>query len=293
VLGDGTIVSGLHKMLKNNSGYDLKNLLIGSEGTLGIITRAVLRMRARPMAVSTAWCGLGDFASVTTLLRRAQAELSGGVSAFEVMWPSYVNFVHANFEELRRPLAGQHAFHVLLETDGADAEAQAAQFEAFLAQMFEDGILEDATIAMSERAALDFWAVRDAPGEFPRLMPAMVAFDISFAVRDLAEAADRITAGLATRYPDALAVVYGHLGDGNIHLIVNPSDPSPGVAKEIEAFVYGVVQDLNGSVSAEHGIGVKKRDVLDCTRAQGERVAMQAIRSALDPRAILGRGRIL
>jgi FAD/FMN-containing dehydrogenase len=293
VLADGRIVSGLHKMLKNNSGYDLKNLLIGSEGTLGIITRAVLRLRPRPMGVSTAWCGLPDFAAVTKLLRRAQQDLAGGVSAFEVMWPSYTDFVFGNFKDLRRPLAGDHAFHVLLETDGADPEAQGEQFEAFLARMFEEEVLEDAAVAMSERAALDFWAVRDAPGEFPRLIPAMIGFDISFAVRDVAEAAARISDGLRERHPGSLALVYGHLGDGNIHLIVDVPGGAPAAVEAVEAFVYAVVSELHGSVSAEHGIGLKKRDVLSRTRTGEELATMLAIKQALDPRAILGRDRVL
>lgn len=293
VLADGRVISGLHKMLKNNSGYDLRNLLIGSEGTLGIITRAVLRLRPRPLGVSTAWCGLPDFRAVTTLLRRAQSELAGGVSAFEVMWPSYYDYVLGNFPELRRPLEGRHGFYVLLETDGADPEAQGEQFEAFLARMFEEEVLEDAAVAMSERAALDFWAVRDAPGEFPRLIPEMIAFDISFAVSDLAEAAARITAGLDERHPGSLALVYGHLGDGNIHLIVDVPGSTAETVASVEGFVYGVVSDLNGSVSAEHGIGLKKRSVLSRTRGPDELAAMRAIKAALDPKDILGRARIL
>ncbi|GAB7553888.1 FAD-binding oxidoreductase [Novosphingobium sp. 11B] len=293
VLADGRVISGLHKMLKNNSGYDLKNLLIGSEGTLGIITRVVLRLRPRPLGVSTAWCGLDDFKAVTTLLRRAQSELAGGVSAFEVMWPSYYDYVLGNFPELRRPLAGSHGFYVLLETDGADPEAQGEQFEAFLARMFEEEVLEDAAVAMSERAALDFWAVRDAPGEFPRLIPNMIAFDISFAVSDLAEAAGRITQGLEARHPGSLALVYGHLGDGNIHLIADVPGATAETVEAVEAFVYGVVSDLGGSVSAEHGIGLKKRKVLSRTRTPDELATMSAIKQALDPRGILGRGRIL
>lgn len=293
VLADGRIISGLHKMLKNNSGYDLKNLLIGSEGTLGVITRVVLRLRPRPLGVSTAWCGLPDFKAVTSLLRRAQSELAGGVSAFEVMWPSYYDYVLGNFPELRRPVAGQHGFYVLLETDGADPQAQSEQFEAFLARMFEEGLIEDAAVATSERAALDFWAVRDAPGEFPRLIPDMIAFDISFAVSDLAEAATRITQGLETRYPGSLALVYGHLGDGNIHLIIDVPGVTAAIVDDVEAFLYGVVSDLNGSVSAEHGIGLKKRKMLCRTRTPDELAAMGAIKQALDPRDILGRGRIL
>ncbi|MCJ2182429.1 FAD-binding oxidoreductase [Novosphingobium sp. 1949] len=292
VLADGRIITGLHKMIKNNSGYDLKNLLIGSEGTLGIITRVVLRMIPRPKAISTAWCGLGDFTAVTTLLRRAQAELPGGVSAFEVMWPSYHDFVIGHFDQLRRPLQEDHAFYVLLESEGSNADIQSEQFEAFLGQMFEDGILEDAAIAQSERDALDFWDVRDAPAEFPILMPRLIAFDISFAVRDLATAADTITKGIDKRFPGALALVYGHLGDGNIHLIANIPDGDDAAIKAVEDFVYSVVSDLNGSVSAEHGIGLKKRNVLGKSRSVNEIATMKAIKNALDPRNILSPGRI-
>ncbi len=292
VLADGRIVGGLHKMLKNNTGYDMRNLLIGSEGTLAVITRAVLRLRPRPQGVSTAWCGLADFAAVTKLLRSAQSELAGGVSAFEVMWPSYHDFVLSNFPDLRRPLAGSHAFHVLLETDGADPGAQSAQFEAFLGAALENGLIEDAVIAQSETDALRFWAVRDAPAEFPRLMPDLIAFDISFAVGKLAEAADRITSGITARHAGALALVYGHLGDGNLHLIIDVPDTTPAIVRDIEDFVYGVVSDLSGSVSAEHGIGLKKRGVLGRTRTADEIAAMAAIKRALDPNGILGRGRI-
>jgi len=293
VLADGGIVGGLHKMLKNNTGYDLKNLLIGAEGTLGVVTRVVLRLRPRPTGVSTAWCGLGDFAAVTTLLRRAQAGLIGGVSAFEVMWPSYYDFVLGNVADLRRPLEGRHAYNVLLETDGPEAEAQAEQFQGFLATLLEEGVIEDAAIAMSERDAAEFWRIRDAPGEFMSLMPDMVAFDISFAVRDLAEAAGRLTELMASRYPGSLALVYGHLGDGNIHLLVDAPDITDAIRQDIEALVYGVVSDLGGSVSAEHGIGVKKRKVLGLTRTPDELAAMTAIKRALDPNGVLNPGRIL
>ncbi|MGC1303314.1 MAG: FAD-binding oxidoreductase [Caulobacteraceae bacterium] len=293
VLADGRVVGGLHKMLKNNTGYDLKNLLIGSEGTLGVITQAVLRLRPRPTAVSTAWCGLADFGAVTTLLRRAQAELAGGVSAFEVMWPSYYDFVLTNLPHLRRPLAGAHGFHVLLETDGADPEAQSAQFQAFLGRMLEAGIVEDAAIAMSERDVGAFWAIRDAPGEFLKLLPDMIAFDISFAVRDVAEAADRLSQAMAARYRGSLALIYGHLGDGNIHLLADVPGATETIRTDVETLVYDVVSDLHGSVSAEHGIGIKKRGVLGRTRTAEELAAMAAIKSALDPHNVLNPGRIL
>jgi FAD/FMN-containing dehydrogenase len=293
VLADGQVVGGLHKMLKNNTGYDLRNLLIGSEGTLGVITRAVLRLQAKPRAVSTAWCGLSNFAAVTTLLRQAQASLGGGVSAFEVMWPSYYNYVLGNFPQLRRPLSQSFPFNVLLETDGTNAEVQESEFVSFLGEMLEQGIIDDAAIANSDKDALDFWALRDAPGEFPRLMPNLVAFDISFAISRLEEAVQRITTSVAMSHPGSLALFYGHLGDGNIHLIVDPKGGANDTNGAIESLVYEVVGALDGAVSAEHGIGVKKRGVLPLSRGPGDLAVMRAIKNALDPNDILAPDRVI
>jgi len=178
-------------------------------------------------------------------------------------------------------LAGEHRFHVLLESDGGDAD----RFEAFLGRMLERHVIEDAALAMSEADALAFWAVRDAPGEFKSLMPDLIAFDVSFAVRDLGLAADMIAAALS----GARVLTYGHLGDGNIHLIVDSAiDPA-----DIEKRVYAVVAELGGSVSAEHGIGRKKRELLGITRTADELAAMAAVKAALDPHGILNPGRIL
>ena len=293
VLADGSVISGLHKMIKNNTGYELKQLLAGSEGTLGIITRAVLRLRPRPQAVATAWCGLPSFDAVTTLLQRAQAQLGGGVSAFEVMWPSYLNYVLGNVPGLRAPLAGPHAFHVLLENAGSDAEHHLAAFDEFLEQMLTEGVLEDAAVARSQADARAFWALRDAPGHFPTLMPGLVGFDISFAIADIGRAAAECDTLLRERWPGCTALVYGHLGDGNLHLITHVPGTVDQPAHAIESAVYDLVRRYGGAVSAEHGIGTHKRAVLGHTRSAAELAAMRAIKSALDPRNILNPGKVL
>jgi FAD/FMN-containing dehydrogenase len=292
VLPDGRLIGRLDKMLKNNTGYDLRDLLIGSEGTLAVISRAVLRLRPRPTAVSTAWCGLEEFEKVTTLLRRAQGLLSGRVSAFEVMWSSYYGYIRNMYPRLRKPLAENYNYHVLLETDGSDSQAQQAQFDSFLQAMFEAGIVKDAVIASSQKDVNDFWAVREATGEFLRLLPNMIAFDISFAVRDVETVATEISRKLRARYPDCLALFYGHLGDGNIHLIVDVPGHTSSTAGEVEELVYGTVGKFSGAVSAEHGIGLKKRDVLARSRSNTEIDVMRGIRRALDPYNILNPGRI-
>jgi FAD/FMN-containing dehydrogenase len=291
VLADGSVVGGLNKMIKNNTGYDLRHLLVGSEGTLAVITRAVLRLRPQPSAVSTAWCGLPDYGAVTTLLARAQAGLPAGVSAFEVMWPGYYEFVLGHLPELRRPLQGRHAYYVLLESSGADAPRQAEAFEAFLAGLLEEGVLADAALAASHADAQAFWAIRDAPGEYPRILPGHVAFDVSFAICDVGEAARRCDAALRARWPEAVILVYGHLGDGNIHIVVKAA--APATAEQIESVVYGITRELNGSVSAEHGIGTKKLEVLGFSRSVADLAAMRAVKAALDPLGLLNPGKLL
>ncbi|MGA7776303.1 MAG: FAD-binding oxidoreductase [Paraburkholderia sp.] len=293
VLPDGSVIGGLRKMIKNNTGYDLRNLLIGSEGTLAVITRAVLRLRHKPRAMSTAWCGLPDYDSVTTLLRRSQERLPAGVSAFEVMWPGYYDFVLQRLPELRAPLEGKHAYYVLLESSGADPARQAQAFEEFLAGMLEDNVIADAALASSEADAAAFWAIRDAPGEYPRLIPGRVSFDVSFSITDVGDAANRCEERLRARWPNATILIYGHLGDGNLHIVVQEPDWPPSTAPEVQKVVYGVTGDMGGSVSAEHGIGVKKLGVLALSRSPAELAAMKTVKAALDPRNILNPGKLM
>ncbi len=292
VLADGRVIGGQRAMLKNNTGYDLRHLLIGSEGTLGIITRAVLRLRAHPSAVATAWCGLPDYDAVTRLLHRAQARLANGVSAFEVMWPGYYRFVLNNVSGLRAPLQGEHSFHVLLESLGSDSRRHQAEFESFLGDMLEDGTLDDAAVAQSEQDARQFWDMRDAPANFPVMMPRLIAFDVSFALGDIATAAQDCANMLDREWPGSTLLVYGHLGDGNLHVIINVPDPDEARTRAVENAVYDLVERWHGSVSAEHGIGIKKRNVLGRSRSADELAVMAAIRQALDPAGILNPGKL-
>jgi len=292
VLANGDVASGMHKMIKNNSGYDLRHLLIGSEGTLGVMTRAVLRLRPRPTAVATAWCALPDYDAVTTLLACSQAELPAGVSAFEVMWAGYYDAVLANLPALRAPLQDRYPYYVLLESVGSDAGPHAATFEAFLGRMLEEGVVVDAALAQSETDAIAFWTIRDAPGEYPKFIPDHSAFDVSFSISDVGPAAGRCERALRQRWPDALVMIYGHLGDGNLHVVVDLPGTQGRLHDEIDRVVYEVTREFQGSVSAEHGIGVKKKAFLGHTRTAVEIAAMRRIKAALDPHGILNPGKI-
>ena len=292
VLANGEVTSAMHKMIKNNSGYDLRNLLIGSEGTLAVITRAVLRLRPRPTAVATAWCALPDYAAVTKLLALSQAQLSAGVSAFEVMWAGYYDAVLANLGQLRAPLDKRHPYYVLLESVGSDPARHAEAFEAFLGSMLEAGVVTDAALAQSEADALAFWTIRDAPGEYPKFIPHHSAYDVSFSISDVGQVAAVCEQRLQERWPDALVMIYGHLGDGNLHIVVDIPGTQGRLHDEIDSVIYDVTREFHGSVSAEHGIGVKKKAFLGHCRSEAEVTAMRLIKGALDPRSILNPGKI-
>ncbi|SAK77557.1 FAD linked oxidase domain-containing protein [Caballeronia fortuita] len=292
VLASGEIVGGLNKMIKNNSGYDLRHLLIGSEGTLAVITRVVLRLRPKPTATATAWCGLPDFSAVTTLLTRAQASLAAGVSAFEVMWAGYHDTVIANLKSLRAPLADAHPFYVLLESVGTDPVRHGEAFEEFLGGMLEAGIVADAAIASNEAHARDFWAIRDAPGEYDRFIPNHAAYDVSFSIAQVGDAAAQCEARLRARWPGAVVMTYGHLGDGNIHIVVDIPGRGKQDHDDVDAVIYDVTREFEGSISAEHGIGVKKRDYLHLARRDADIASMRAIKAALDPHGLLNPGKV-
>lgn len=292
VFANGDVASAMHKMIKNNSGYDLRHLLIGSEGTLGVITQAVLRLRPRPTAVATAWCALPDYEAVTKLLARSQAQLSAGVSAFEVMWAGYYDAVLENLQQLRAPLEGRHPYYVLLESVGSDPVRHAEAFEAFLGTMLEEGVVGDAALAQSQADAVAFWTIRDAPGEYPKFIPYHSAYDVSFSISEVGQAAARCERELRERWPNALVMIYGHLGDGNLHIVVDIPGANGRLHDEIDGVVYEVTREFHGSVSAEHGIGVKKKAFLGHTRSAVEIAAMRRIKASLDPRGILNPGKI-
>ena len=294
VLADGTVVEALNPLIKNNTGYDLKQLFIGSEGTLGVVTRAVLRLRPRPTSHNVAFLAVDDFAALGRLLRRLERSLGGRMSAFEVMWPGYYALVTRPPARGTAPLPDGHRFYVLTEAMGGDREADDAAFERALVSALEDGDIVDAVVAKSdaERAAL--WALRDDVGQTSRDGP-ILAFDVSLRIADMPAYLDDVRAGLPPT-PGGGArrmVVFGHLGDGNLHLIVSLDDRTPDHVHAVEAAVYAPLRGRGGSVSAEHGVGLTKRDYLAWSRTDAEIAAMRAIKAALDPTGILNPGKVL
>jgi len=294
VLPDGTIVTSLNKMLKNNAGYDLKQLFIGSEGTLGVITRIVLRLHPQPGCTMSALCALPDYASVVRLLGAARRGLGPLLSAFEVMWPDYWQVVTERVG-VRPPVSGGHGLYVLVEAQGTDETIDGPRFAAWLEQLLESGAIADAAVAQSVADTQSFWALRDACAEFFPTLGPHVSFDVALAVRDMDAFATRCKAALLQSIPGCESVYYGHIGDGNLHLVawVEGLSVEQQPKKQMDETIYGLVREFKGSVSAEHGIGTAKKPYLGHARSEAEIALMRTLKQALDPQGLLNPGKVI
>jgi len=291
VLADGTVLSSMNQVLKNNTGYDLKQLFIGSEGTLGVITRAVLRLRPLMPARNSALVATDSLEHLIALLTFIERELGGRMSAFEAMWNNFYRIASRGPHLGQPPLGDDHAFYVLIESAGADLEAEAEHFFAALERATEQGLVEDAVLAQSEKERAAFWAIRDNIESLAALWP-LAIFDISLPVAGMEDYLQRTGARLEQQLGELRWVIFGHLGDGNLHLAVALGSDGPSVRRVVEDIVYGELAGIGGSISAEHGIGLDKREFLHCSRSAGEIALMKTLKRALDPRDILNPGRI-
>ena len=256
VLADGTVMSSMNVMLKNNTGYDLKQLFIGSEGTLGVVTRVVVRLFPLPGSRQTALIAFESFAAVVGALQTMRRDLAGTLSAFEVMWNGYFRAVTADGGHTA-PLSRKHAYYLLAEAEGVNPEADEARFQAMLETMFEAGEAADAVVPKSnlERDAL--WMIRE---EFDSALPAYL-YDVSMPIQSMDSYVARLEKALAEWRADAYGHVFGHIADGNLHLFVGPFEDGRHHA-HCDAIVYGCLDGLNGSVSAEHGIGLEEKSLV-------------------------------
>jgi FAD/FMN-containing dehydrogenase len=291
VLADGTVVSSLNKMLKNNAGYDLKQLFIGTEGTLGIVTRAVLRLWPKLPSKVTALCGLRGFDEAVTLLHDLQHRLGGRLSAFEAMWSSYFHYVLDHSSSLESPFDERFALYALVEIEGTSHDGDRAELEAALVAALGAGTIADAALAQSERETKTFWAIRDAIGDITPTLQPLLAFDVSLELGSMKAFLATLDAEFS-RFPDPVTnLVFGHIGDSNLHLAVTTHS-----ARDLERLceiVYGTVGAHGGSISAEHGVGTLRRDYLRHSRTAAEIELMRRLKRALDPNGILNADRVL
>jgi FAD/FMN-containing dehydrogenase len=291
VLADGTVIDALRKVIKNNSGYDLRQLFIGAEGTLGIVTQIVLRLFPKPRSNCTGICAVQDYAGVLELLKRARSGFGALLSAYEVMWPDFYEMGTVGLGR-KPPLELGHGVYVLVETLGTDPESDQARYETVIAEAIEAGVVQDAIIAQSQREATELWAVRDSPGEWSKgIHWPQLGFDVSVPTGEIGPLAEEIGAELKRRWPELIAVFFGHVADGNLHVSVRMS--GHGIPElDIENAVYGIVALRRGSISAEHGIGSLKIPFLHFSRSEAEIALMRAIKKAMDPKGIMNPGKL-
>lgn len=291
VLPDGTVMTSLNKMLKNNAGYDLKHLFIGSEGTLGIVTRAVLRLFPKPAGVETALLAFATFDHVYAFLRRAREQLAGSLSAFETMWPEFYERAIAAIG-VAAPLAFGHAAYVLIEAGGTDPERDASHFQHVVEAAIEEGIVADGVIAGPIAHTSRLWAIRDASGVLVQQLQPLGNFDVSVETGRIDAFRGECLRRLRAHSPTAEVICFGHLADSNLHMFVTTRE-RPFPLHAIEETVYGCVRDWSGSISAEHGIGLLKRPYLGHSRAAAEIALMMTLKRALDPKNILNPGKVM
>ncbi len=290
VLADGTIVSSMNRMLKNNAGYDLKQLFIGSEGTLGVVTRVVVRVFPQPAARQNAMVAAPNFASVCGLLRSLHQQLAGSLSAFEVMWGDYYQAVTGDGGH-RAPLGRDHPLYVVLQSEGAEPDADARRFEAVLSQALDQKLIADAVIPKSDRETAAIWDIRENFDAILEPQPVSL-YDVSLPISTMAEYVDTVKRAVRQRWPNGQCYVLGHMADGNLHLFVQPNEQGDLHAASDE-IVYDPLRGIGGSVSAEHGIGTEKLRWLPHSRSPEEIQVMQLMKRSLDPQNILNPGRVL
>jgi FAD/FMN-containing dehydrogenase len=296
VLPDGRTWNGLRGLRKDNTGYDLKQLFIGAEGTLGVITAAVLKLYPKPSADATAWIAVASPARAVELLSRLRERLGERLSAFELVSRECVDAVLAHAPGTPDPLAGRHPWYVLAElADVGEQAALQALAEQALLECAERGALEDVALAHSAAQAHALWKMRDA---IPEAQFRNVKHDVSVPVSRVPELIELASTALESAFPGALIYAFGHIGDGNIHLNVG----MPGAAAteeligrqvEVNRLVYGVVDALGGSISAEHGLGQLKRDEIRHHKEPLELELMRSLKGAIDPLGLMNPGKLL
>lgn len=298
VLADGRVINGLNKLKKDNTGYDLRNLFVGAEGTLGVITTAVLKMFPRPRSLETAFIGLPSPQAALDLLNLAQERFGNTVTSFELLARIALEFTVRHGANCRDPLTSEHPWYVLMEISTQASEGVRGQLEDLLAAGIERGIVGDAAIASNLEQAKAFWHLRLEMSDAQKPEGGSIKHDISVPISAIPAFLHEASATIRKLVPGARPVPFGHLGDGNIHYNVSQpvgADKAAFLARwhEINDAVHAIVSKYHGSISAEHGIGVLKRDLLPHVKDATALDVMRALKRLFDPNNILNPGKVL
>ncbi|MES2529647.1 MAG: FAD-binding oxidoreductase [Pseudomonadota bacterium] len=298
VLPDGRVWNGLRALRKDNTGYDLRHLFIGSEGTLGIITAAVLKLFPKPLGRATAWVGASSLESLISLLSLLRARGGERLVAFEMMSDASLALVLQHVVDTRAPLAGKHAFHALVELADTQQEGLDELLEESLATALESGLAEDVAVSRSQAQTTAFWKIREGISQAQVRAGKAIKHDIALPISSLADFARQADVALRAVQPDVNIINFGHLGDGNLHYnVLMPAHiTAEQLAEQTELFnrvVHDMVTHMGGSISAEHGIGQLRRDEMRHYKPALEFELMMRIKQALDPNHLMNPGKLL
>ena len=295
VLASGEVLELNNTLVKNNAGYDLKHLFIGSEGTLGLITEIVVRLHPRPERSETAFFGCPDPAVLPDLLQMARRRFGSRLLSFEAMWPSYVDLTSASPGMGPRPLSADHALYGLVEMGSWAGDApDATEMEGFLEAAFEAGLIADATVAQSEAQRDMFWRIREDSEAVEAQYKTALSYDIGLELADITPYVAALDLKISARFPGVHAFYYGHVGDGNLHIFLCWDGGEVRDRSQLDDVVYGTLSGFsNTTISAEHGIGLEKLDYLHLSRPPEALAAMQQLKAAFDPKGILNPGKVL
>ncbi|MCB1844283.1 MAG: FAD-binding oxidoreductase, partial [Halioglobus sp.] len=277
------------RYLKNNSGFDLKQLFIGTEGVLGVVTRVVIRLARKPATHNVALLACASYTDTVQVLNEVRARLGSALCGFEVMWNSFYERVVEPQGRQSAPIAAGQYCYVLIEAMGSNPDTDDAVFAAALEDLFAKDCVTDGVLAKSGQERDAIWAIRH---DVEWIVSGARNFDVSLRIADIGSYLESLTAALADRLPGLLLAAFGHLGDNNLHLsLVGNLTASERVVAEKQ--VYGLLKTYDGAISAEHGIGLEKREWLPLSRTSNEIALMRALKRRLDPRNLLNPGKVV
>ena len=293
VLADGTIISSLKKIIKDNSGYDLKQLFIGAEGTLGVVTKVVFRLQEKPTSRSSAIVGVESYENVVALLKFMEKGLAGALTGFELMWQRTYRAMTQPPSSFSAPLPDRYPYYVFIESLGSNQAKDLERLEDLVGEALEQNLIGDGVLAQSERELQSIWKIREDVSVLADQANFDQHFDISLPIPVIGKEVDHAIDQLEQLDFVEKIFPFGHVADGNIHFIIGKKDNSPEIIEAINAVIYANLEKNKGSVSAEHGIGLDKKDYLNTSRSSQEIALMRLLKKTLDPKGILNPGRII